>query len=586
MRLILNGSDIAATWEPAEMARTSIVTRAWQGEPGVGSIVAPDVAGTAEWYAGQQCKITDGPTTLIDGYLGGEHLDRGGRVPPERLHAWQVSDRNARFQGDYLWRYRRPIETDRARVLAFAAALLPDLTTTWVLNESTRNMAAKVYNTDDPWNELLIDIGDRIQKTLFIDGGDLHYHLPTSGAESLFRIQDTLTGGYAAAAGAFAAEEVDARAGIYTNGPLIAQAGMLALDGGTSAAFAPASSQWAEVADSSQFDATNQLFLIAIAKWTVGTGIHTMIRRGSGGNEWWLRTDTVGSPLVEFGLTTGALTQLRHTGWNDGIAHLVIATYDGTTMRLYIDGTERNNVGKTGNINLVADGRIGIGAAPAPGEYWDGNLQEVAMGTGVPAAATVTRLYEIFKGLRGGDFRAEVMALSGLKAYWRLGDQYRFVPQAPSRDKDAIDLRNRIRAHNSAGRWKIASDTTSIARHNAGGLKHVGLVDAGDLRYDRLDEFAARVLQQSKDERKTYDFRFGPIPASAVGYLRAGQRQRITSQAVGLSDSLARIAELELVPTLSDDGNPIPGMWDALVQNEYPRRRPPRRKWHGRDRNR
>jgi hypothetical protein len=568
------GVDMTGHYRGNELDETEIVLRAWDGEVGQSLIPVVDDAGTQEWYAGQQCKVSDGAFALLDGFVGQVSTDPGaaGRLPPGRVHHLSVGDRNALLTGFVARGWKRPAETDRARMLAFAADWLPaGTTTTWVLNESLVNLPARNYITDELFMELMADIGSKVNKTAFLAGSDFHYHLPTSGRVTHFRIDDIANlGDQAIPADAPATEESAARHGVYKNTPT-ATVDAVDFDG----------TEYVEIADSSAYDATTKLTIRASATWTVATGIHTLIRRGVGGNEWWLRVDT--GPLVEFGLqTSGGLTQLQYStvAYNDGLRHQIAGTYDGTTMRLYVDGVEKANTPKTGDINLVADGRIGIGASlGGPAEFWIGTIHEFTVNTDDFTAGSILSDYDLL--VTSGIYYDTQLARGSLRGYWRLRDRFRLRPSRPKRVKDPNDLAVLVRVINSANRTAIASDATRIARHEVAGLKHRRLVDVGDVKGSRLRAAATRILNQSKNERITYSCELGPFTGAQLDHLRVGDRIRVDSGRVWgvTADSFLTIAEMRLTPM-------GPVHWKVGLELENLRRvrrgRRPRKR-HGRD---
>ncbi len=94
----------------------------------------------------------------------------------------------------------------------------------------------------------------------------------------------------------------------------------------------------------------------------------------------------------------------------------VAATYDGTTMRLYVNGSQ---VGSTASalslLNTVATLRVGNSAVGTDG--WAGDLDDVAVYAGALSAAQVQSHFQC-----GHRYRDVILGTTGLQSYWRLGE--------------------------------------------------------------------------------------------------------------------------------------------------------------------
>lgn len=74
---------------------------------------------------------------------------------------------------------------------------------------------------------------------------------------------------------------------------------------------------------------------------------------------------------VEFTAPTGLLT-------TDAAAHAAF-TFDGSTVRLYLNGTERATRSLSGTLNAPQYLKLGIGTVEYSGQRWNGTLDEVAL---------------------------------------------------------------------------------------------------------------------------------------------------------------------------------------------------------------
>jgi Concanavalin A-like lectin/glucanases superfamily len=101
-------------------------------------------------------------------------------------------------------------------------------------------------------------------------------------------------------------------------------------------------------------------------------------------------------------------------------ATYVVGTYDGSTLRLYVDGS------------LVAQQSsslpVNTGSAPVElgsflgGESWYGTLDDVAVYRRALDVDSLRRHYKVGTGAAPGDYGRAIQATKGLAAYWRLDD--------------------------------------------------------------------------------------------------------------------------------------------------------------------
>lgn len=117
---------------------------------------------------------------------------------------------------------------------------------------------------------------------------------------------------------------------------------------------------------------------------------------GGGAFGWNLYVNTGGNDgKVRYELHTTATNQINSTtnvvstaGW-----HHIVATYDGSFQRLYINGVEEANVGKSGTVNYGATADIFVGNDETLAFDYDGRAAELALWSGAFSATQVANLY-------------------------------------------------------------------------------------------------------------------------------------------------------------------------------------------------
>lgn len=191
MNVTIAGVDVSSNYKPDELSAIQLGFSASDGEIGTGTLPVPE-DGSLVTYAGRSAVLDEDSTTVFDGFLGERLRNRSaGDAGTRRLVTVTTADTNALLHGQTAYKWSRPKETDRARMLAFAADFLPsDVTTTWVLNTNNRTVPKKVYTTDDLFTDLQADMGDLTGKTGFMVGRDLHWHLFTEGDTAGLAISD------------------------------------------------------------------------------------------------------------------------------------------------------------------------------------------------------------------------------------------------------------------------------------------------------------------------------------------------------------------------------------------------------------
>ena len=114
---------------------------------------------------------------------------------------------------------------------------------------------------------------------------------------------------------------------------------------------------------------------ITLSVWVKlqAAGNHFLLSKWAAGQQSYL-LETSGS-IARFVVRTGGATILSGTtDIFDDVWHHVAATYDGSTMRLYVDGVEESSVAKSGNLNSVTEAvLIGKGMEGCLDRYHQGS---------------------------------------------------------------------------------------------------------------------------------------------------------------------------------------------------------------------
>jgi hypothetical protein len=197
MRVRVHGTDLSALYTPAELEAIQPVFMAEDAQYGQGSMPIPDTTGILELYAGQRVILDEpdglgGYITIFDGFLGAIDHERGETATGDRQSPkYTIVDQNAFLHGTRAWRWSRPAETDRARMLAWVAKYLPGfIDTTFVIDDANKDLQKQVYRTEDWVSDFLQEAGDLTAKTLFVVNHELHWHLETAGDTAGLEISD------------------------------------------------------------------------------------------------------------------------------------------------------------------------------------------------------------------------------------------------------------------------------------------------------------------------------------------------------------------------------------------------------------
>ena len=122
-----------------------------------------------------------------------------------------------------------------------------------------------------------------------------------------------------------------------------------------------------------------------IAKWSDSAGAFSYLLSVAG----------AGDDNAQFVVNTGSNgVATGATSLSVGVWHLIVGTYDGVAVRVYLDGVEDDNTAHTGNINsTTAPVRIGVGSGATSEQPMDGDIAHVPIRNVALTADEVASLY-------------------------------------------------------------------------------------------------------------------------------------------------------------------------------------------------
>lgn len=233
--------------------------------------------------------------------------------------------------------------------------------------------------------------------------------LGTGGLASYWRLGES--------SGTTAADGQGSLNGTYTGTHTLGVSGAIA---GTTNAAVRLGGGYVQVGDNLDFPGTAAFSLEA---WVRPTTIDTTFRRivsknrdegGRQGYEFWVEsTNGLGFERFRDGVKDFVLVPAPALNtWSH-----VVATYDGSTMRVYVNGALGASAASTMSMtNNGASFRIGTDGQWA-GDVWLGDLDDVAVYT---SALNATQVQDHFRC--GRRYRDVILETPGLQSYWRLGE--------------------------------------------------------------------------------------------------------------------------------------------------------------------
>jgi hypothetical protein len=193
------------------------------------------------------------------------------------------------------------------------------------------------------------------------------------------------------ASGIVAADQKNLNAGTYYNGVTLNVASLLGQDTSNTACTFDGVNDFINVYNSASLGLTTAVTLEAWIKPTTLPAAGSVRAIVSKLGSYSLQLD---GPLLEFGLTQNGTThtlQSASGAIQAGGRYHVVATYDGATERLYINGVQVASAALTGAISTSGNSlTIGSGGA---GSYFAGTIDEVAVYGAALSAARIASHY-------------------------------------------------------------------------------------------------------------------------------------------------------------------------------------------------
>ncbi|HEY8726851.1 MAG TPA: LamG-like jellyroll fold domain-containing protein, partial [Gaiellaceae bacterium] len=183
------------------------------------------------------------------------------------------------------------------------------------------------------------------------------------------------------------------KSGVYANSPQRGAPGLIVGDTDTAASF-NGTNQYADVPTDPVWTAGSFSVELSVKPSSLPDN-RTVWSTASSFGGWWLNTNATGA--LRFFIGNGSAWQQGPDGpvLSAGVSHHIVATYDGTNARLYVDGS----LVSTGPAAVMArdvGGNVMRFGAPSPslGQFWPGVLDDASFYPFALSGAQVTAHYQ------------------------------------------------------------------------------------------------------------------------------------------------------------------------------------------------
>ncbi|MDQ3933069.1 MAG: Ig-like domain-containing protein [Actinomycetota bacterium] len=345
------------------------------------------------------------------------------------------------------------------------------------------------------------------------------------------------------------AAAVSGPSGTYRHGALPGARGLLSEDSNTAVDFDGARHSVA-IPDADSLDVTSRFSLEAwVRPDAIPSGSASRILTKT--STYWLGLDPQGRWWVGFAGSQGWKHLIASTGPAVGQTYHIVGTYDGDTLRLYVNGTQLASQAAKGNVIATANGlRI---ASRSDSEHFNGVIDEPAIYDDALSAAAVERHYE--NGASGTPPAAPV----GLTA---AASDERVTLDWTANTEPNLDGYDVYRATVSGGPYKKVNDThltgsAFVDKGRVNGQAYHYVVRAintgGDVSADSAE--ASATPQEPRRYRETVAGR-----SSLAGYWRLDDASGDRAAAVKGPDATYNFnPRLGLASLLASDSNKAAG---------------------------
>jgi hypothetical protein len=209
--------------------------------------------------------------------------------------------------------------------------------------------------------------------------------LGTSGLVSYWRLGET--------SGTAASDSRGSNNGTYTGGFTLNQGGALTGDSNPSVAV-NGSTGYVNVPNASNLSPSSALSVEAWVYPTVGTSTQRWVSKF---NQYTLRLMSTQKAQLELGIGAGFPSVTDSSNLSLNTWHHVVGTYDGATMKLYVDGSQKASAAQTGAVTQSSNA-LTLSSLSGSSEFFNGRLDEVAIYNRALSATEVQTHYTAGQG--------------------------------------------------------------------------------------------------------------------------------------------------------------------------------------------
>jgi hypothetical protein len=282
--------------------------------------------------------------------------------------------------------------------------------------------------------------------------------------------------------GTAAVDEVGVSNGTYVGAPTKGVPGLVVNSGDTAVDFPGTDTDHITYAGSAQFGLHNQVTLtawISTDTKAIPSGHRMYFNLPNATNYLSLNGNNIGNIFSSMSIGGVQKTLSSLIPAVIGQTYFVSVTYDGVTLRIYVDGVLRNSrTDVSGQVNMGSTGSGYIGRFSSAGYGWDGKVDEVAVFGSALSASEIANLYDV------GNTPSLYYTVT-------------FTP-TDTRSTAANELTYTVRTATGTGGTLLTSGTaTSGASKTTETIADDTLVDGSNTRYLRVVDGAGNVLESS-----------------------------------------------------------------------------------------